>query len=558
MDFLRDQFVIVQERLRGLTPSQKLLAAALVVITVMTMLYWGRFASNSETVNLFPTPVSATELPAVISALSNSGISYTNQGGIISVPMDRQLDAINAVTTAGAMASSNGGTSPLDAMLDKFSPLGTQTEFNVRLQSARNNNLMRSIRSWPGVKTVNVQVTESQRGNTLSPIPAGAFVDITTTGNVNPKKIANYALAAVLPTVPSLVASNVTVTVNGVAVIKAGGNNDGFGFAANDLMENKTEYESFTEQKIKETYRIDGLRVQVVAEVDGESKHIKASTPDAKNKVSLPIESTSEKTQTTDPAPIGEAGAVPNIGMDVNAGAVAKSGSKTERSEERFENKVGITETETRSGPGQTKIVGVSVGVPRGHFVKLYKQGNKGAEPDDTQLAGLMQRELDKMKAEILVATALKDTAAVVVNDYVDFADTNDLMLAGNAAAAAPGTVSLLASSHGKEVAIGALALTSLFMVGRMVKKSSPPPTPPLLALDDMPDVSSGKKGRKPGTLGGVDIAGEVAEGGAIMMGQELDEEVLETSQMVEQVSGFVKDNPDTTAQLLKRWMNRE
>ena len=43
-----------------------------------------------------------------------------------------------------------------------------------------------------------------------------------------------------------------------------------------------------------------------------------------------------------------------------------------------------------------------------------------------------------------------------------------------------------------------------------------------------------------------MDIAGEVAEGGSIMMGQELDEEVLETSQMVEQVSGFVKENPDT------------
>ena len=49
MDFLRQQLVIIQERLRGLTPSQKLLAGALVVIMMMTMLYWGRFASWGST-----------------------------------------------------------------------------------------------------------------------------------------------------------------------------------------------------------------------------------------------------------------------------------------------------------------------------------------------------------------------------------------------------------------------------------------------------------------------------------------------------------------------------
>jgi hypothetical protein len=184
---------------------------------------------------------------------------------------------------------------------------------------------------------------------------------------------------------------------------------------------------------------------------------------------------------------------------------------------------------------------------------------NKGTEPTQEQLDTLVTRELGRMKTQLMAQMQITDETQVVVTDYTGYEDPSLLVANTAVAAGTGGAISMMAGSHAKEFAIGGLALTSLFMVGRMVKKAAPAPVAPLLALDDMPDISvGGKKGRKPGAIGGIDIAGEVAEGGSIMMGRELDEEVLETTQMVEQVSGFVKDNPDTTAQLLKRWMNRE
>ena len=40
--------------------------------------------------------------------------------------------------------------------------------------------------------------------------------------------------------------------------------------------------------------------------------------------------------------------------------------------------------------------------------------------------------------------------------------------------------------------------------------------------------------------------------------GMELDDEAIRTQQMLEQVSSLVKENPDSAAALVKRWMNRE
>ena len=59
MDFLRQQFTQIQERLAGLNASQKMLLLALVVISVMTMLYWGKYASGREMVALSPVPMSS-------------------------------------------------------------------------------------------------------------------------------------------------------------------------------------------------------------------------------------------------------------------------------------------------------------------------------------------------------------------------------------------------------------------------------------------------------------------------------------------------------------------
>ncbi len=101
-----------------------------------------------------------------------------------------------------------------------------------------------------------------------------------------------------------------------------------------------------------------------------------------------------------------------------------------------------------------------------------------------------------------------------------------------------------MAGSYGKEVAVGVLALVSLFMMGMMVRKSGTAmPTIPAHLLEE-PELP--KQEEK--------IEG-VSESMSALFAQEMDEDAVEAKQMVEQVAGLVKDNPDAAANLVKRWL---
>ena len=559
MDFLRQQFVLVQERLAGLSGSQKMLAAALVVIMAMTMLYWGKFASTQDRVAIFTSPVNNEQLAAAGTALGAAGIEFDSVGGQIRVASDRRAEAFSVASFAleGAIPVADG-QSPLDAMFDKLQPWSSQGEVKARIGGARVEQLTRMMMMWPGVKKVMLQINESSTGQ-LVPPPSGVSIGIATKAGANPAKLAKAALAMVIPIVPGLTAQQVTVNIDGNPIIAAGSGLDG-STASSELIELKAQYEASARASIISAYNnISGLAVEVTADVNADRKESTINTVDPKQKISLPVENVNEETTTTEAAPIAEPGAVPNTGLDATALASApRAGSKTKHSEERNENAWGKTEVKVSSPAGTGKILSAIVRVPRQYFVNEWKGRNSG-EPKSDELQAFVTANLETMRSDIAHKLLIADLENVSVRDTsVTYEDPMKLLGDTAVATSTGSTLSLLAGSHGKEVAIGALALTSLFMVGRMVKKSSPTAVAPLLTLDDMPDVSAGKKGRKSTSFGGVEIAGEVGEGGQIMMGQELDEEVLETAQMVEQVSGFVKDNPDMTAQLLKRWMSRE
>jgi len=68
--------------------------------------------------------------------------------------------------------------------------------------------------------------------------------------------------------------------------------------------------------------------------------------------------------------------------------------------------------------------------------------------------------------------------------------------------------------------------------------------------LTDARPVPTVLDGREP-------VAGEVAEGNAMLDAMELDEESVKTQQMLDQVSTLVTENPDAAASLVKRWLNR-
>jgi flagellar biosynthesis/type III secretory pathway M-ring protein FliF/YscJ len=119
---------------------------------------------------------------------------------------------------------------------------------------------------------------------------------------------------------------------------------------------------------------------------------------------------------------------------------------------------------------------------------------------------------------------------------------------AGATQAAAATSLPLAAlRSHGKEIALGLLAVVSLFMVSMMVRKASPVAVAQPQVERPAPAQMSPPE----------DVAGEATQGDQTMEAVEIDDHAVKTQQMITQVETMVKENPDAAANLVKRWLNR-
>jgi flagellar biosynthesis/type III secretory pathway M-ring protein FliF/YscJ len=290
--------------------------------------------------------------------------------------------------------------------------------------------------------------------------------------------------------------------------------------------------------------------------VDIESQSVQ-STEESYDPAKTVQKESSTETETleeTSPSgnPSGEPGAMSNVGIVAGSGGSAVMGaggpsSTSEKTITKFETKFGRKETHTTSAPGKPRVVSASVRVPLSWFVTVAKKGNASAsEPDEARLAQVIQVESDAIRKDVRNLTGISDEQAISVEPYTVAPTMMAVALAGGTPKTSSGFNALLAG-HYKEIALGVLALVSLYMVNSMVKKSSPAPViAPPMELKEAPMLA-----------GGEEIAGDVSEGNAALDGMELDEDAVQSQQMVEQVSTMVKENPDAAANLIKRWLNR-
>lgn len=585
MDFLRSQLAIVQDRLAGLSASQKMLAGALAVILVMTMLYWGKFASGTERVALMGTPVAGEELTQLTKALKDRGIDVTVENGRVMVPASQQIDAMGEASYGGLVPAST--TNALDSMLDKITPWATAGQFSARMTSAKNQYLGAILCKWPGVQGADVFINEAAQASITRRDPTLTVAIRTKPGApVNRRQMAGNARQFMQRCISGLKPENIAIAIDGATMV-AGGDSDSASLS-NDLLAIKREAEGDWLTKLRNQFSpITGILISVNVEVDNSSSTEKKREVDGKGKISEAQMVESEAQRPVGPvAPQQEPGVVANVAIDANGSAAPPSGPsgfETEKNKTTNVVDYGTKVTDTTKPGGGCTIVGATISVPRSYFVALWRQRQKGAdaqkEPTDEELKPIVDNVTATIKRQTVAVTGVKDEARISVTDIWDLEPIVGGPILAAAATGAGGEFTALATGHAKEVALSILAVASLFMVSRMVKKAEPIALnlPALaggngLALAGMGGdfggdgsstaVSDGGSKRKSssGPLTTEDIAGEVGgeNGGAVMMGQELDPEVLETSQMIEQVSSFVKQNPDAAAQMVSRWMSRD
>src|SRR5215213_3639697 len=162
MDFFKTQFDRIQQQLGGLNASQKMLSACLVVIIVMTVLWWGRYAATSEMEPLFDQALSAEDLGRVKAHLTGAAIPFQiSADNKVLVPSARAPEAIAGLTFSQALPK----TPKIDfsALVKDMNPFNSHSINEAQLNNIKQMRLAEVISNFPGVKSAQVFIDPRER-----------------------------------------------------------------------------------------------------------------------------------------------------------------------------------------------------------------------------------------------------------------------------------------------------------------------------------------------------------------------------------------------------------
>lgn len=551
MDILKQQWARIQEQFNGLTATQKMLAGSLVAIMVLTMMLWGRYATTADMVPVLNSSFDDTQIVHATMALKAEGIDSTVSGDRIMVPADKHDQALAILSYEQLLpADSKSG---FDDIIKETNPFDTDKKSDLMFTRARAAELAQIINDWHGVADAKVVINpiyEKHIGDSLKP---GAVVSIRTRGGeVDIKHMVDSAASTVASSTSGMDRSRVSVIIDGRAY-KPHDDAEG-GLGDGELYEQTEEQEHYIEDKIaKGLANYTDPLISVSVSLDVKSTVATSTTYDPTKSVQKETSTDSKSDESSQASSSGgEPGAVSNTGLSVNTGGGGGGGNTSTVTEDKseFQNAIASTVETTNTPAGQQQVVSAAVGLPRSHFVDLYTQMNPTAKaPDDDTLRKWAEPELNLVKHQVQSACGLKSDDNIFVDLYADA----PVQAASDTAMAQAGT-SITLMGHVKEIAIGALAMLSLFMVSMMVRKGAPVPVAVVpgagAVAADVREVTSFSNEEN-------EVTGFAGDAQNAMDGMELDDETMKSQQVVEQVTTMVKENPDAAAALVKRWLNR-
>lgn len=563
MDFLKNQATKIREQLAGLTSSQKMLAGSLVVIMLMTLIWWSKFAGSTEMESLLEQDFAPDELNRVKALVDSRGIPAKVVGSRIHVATDRKFEVLAILGYEGALPRDTA--SGFDEIIAKMdSPWAPKDKQDAMYNRAKEVTLAQVIRGFPGIKhaTVMIDATSKRSLGESARIPS-ATVNIQTKnpGEKPGKRLIEAAADVVSGAVSGLSRGQINVVIDGASYKVQNRDAEGGQMAgAESWMELLKEGERHFSQKILgHLGYINGVMVSISVNPNMDYKRSEREEYIKSKTFTQTIRSSEKNSESTNPSQNGgEPGAVPNAdvlgsankSMELTGGSgtrIGGGGGTTSDSETIQQNQAfpAVMREWIRSAAGTAAVDGASVVIPRSHFVNIYKQMNPSAgDPDQATLDPVIKLELPKLKNAVTFALAQTTPEKISVDWYWDYVPTGGRDSSQTSAAS---SMPLALAGHYKEIALGGLALVSLFMVMMMVRKATPVPV--MMPRAEKPAPAA--------PVSNLDIAGEVGEGTQSMEAMEVDDESIRAEQMISQVSTMVKENPDGAASLVKRWLNR-
>ncbi|HZK80982.1 MAG TPA: flagellar M-ring protein FliF C-terminal domain-containing protein, partial [Humisphaera sp.] len=441
-----------------------------------------------------------------------------------------------------------------EEVLKNINPFMSEKMASDLWNHGKEQTVAQIITDFPDVSLAKVVIDPMREVRIGGGIEPSATVTITMRSGIKAsQQLVDAAADVVQGAQSSLSRNKIKVVVDGSPRRLRQDSADG-GMFADDQQEAIQHEEMRLEEKIRnQLLYIPGLMASVSVKLN--NSHLVENTTAFDPKTSLQKENqTISKTLETTGASSsgGEPGVGANAPLSVNGGATTAVPGATSSSEEntsKFDNFMGHTTTQRTNAGGEATPVAAAVRVPLAYFAAIYTRTNPTVkDPTEKDMRALIDEQLPKIRRDVMACTALKQETDVAVETYIDptlLAAPPPVVVTGGMWLAA------LGGGHVKEAILGAMALLSLFMVSMMVKKGA---VASVVATPiPSPFVPGGGIGLSPAP----EEVGEAGEGGTTLDGMELDDETVRNQQVLDQVSSLVKEDPDSAATLVKRWMNR-
>ncbi|MEL6328628.1 MAG: hypothetical protein AAFR38_03120 [Planctomycetota bacterium] len=563
MEPIRRAFKTVIQQFGKLSATQRLLMASLAVIAAMTLFVVSQYAAERPMVEL--TGLEPSEQTRVQAAFRGMDLPVQIDGGRLMIPEGTQHLAMAELLESGEMPDNT--ETLFRNLIEKQDWRLSREQNNQQYMFALQNELGRVIGRLRGVRSARV-IIDAPEASGLGRAVREPTASVTLFGSAGsiPQEAVDAAASLVAGARSGLELRNVRVIDGSTGRPRAV--TDESRMAAGTYLEHQQMVEEETRRKLEQLLGyIPGATVAVTARVDVRrvSRRTTRNLEKGQGTVSLPMQVTSSEHESTNSSRGFEPGVRANQEVSIPSGGSGAGSNLTQGEEStQFENAIGREQLEESDPRGMPTYLAASVNVPEGYVEGLVRRRQAGdpdadaegaVDPDDVlqrfeELRRTIEETLrphlrttdaegNETAGEVSVALVPSAMEPIVESSNAGFLS----VLTGGGGSGAGGEAGGSLMERGL---VAGLAVVSLGMMVMMVRKTS--------KRVDLPTADE-LVGRPPALQMDASMMGDAAEGDAPMEGFELDENEMQATKMLEQVTHVVEEDPEKAAKLIARWM---
>lgn len=545
MDFVQKWWTQILAFMAKLSFAHRALMIMSIVLLTMGFVVMAYLVSRPQMAAIVQLP--AEKQAAVKARLEAAGITVETRGNQIYVPIDKQIDAHAILAQSELLA--NDVSTAWDQMIAKSTPFDTNMKSAQVFLLTKQKVLGQIISKMSGVRSADVLLSvPEQQGFGATVVHPSASVSVMMQDG---RRVDARLVAAIAGMVSGAVSGMrpqdvVTIDANIGRQFTVKSPDDLGGGDTNEIVQ---ALEQYTRNKIAETLSyIPGVIVAVNVRTEPVISRVREEIGYDKSQP-VASEFTRER-ETRDMGDAGEPGVRSNVGAAIDNGGGVKRLDKSTESRTEFKDKNITSKTSTREAGHTVKRINATINVPRGYFVRIFKQGKPGdaPEPEDTALTQVIESQLAQIQEQVKPLIQTEAEGVVAAHMIPDSAVLSAANVKQAGAAGGLGA-SLAESDMAKTAVLASLAALAVGLMIFVTRKATQPPrmptveelagVPPSMPIDD-------------------DVVGEAEAGDSTMAGVELDEAQIRTRKIAEQIGELVKANPAEAATLFNRWIRKE